>query len=113
MEDTRMSDKAWEGDIQMKTLEFKSISPFFEQERDGDKPFTFRKLDLDDSRFKALFEYSSDITRPWHWAIKITNPATSDSFTRCFRGWTPVAFRGTPACPVWLILFLGVRIENV
>ena len=108
-----MSDKAWEGDIQMKTLEFKSISPFFEQERDGDKPFTCRKLDTEDDRFQDLVFYSSDIIRPGDWAIKITNPTTGESFTRCFRGWTPVAFRGTPACPVWLILFLGVRIENV
>lgn len=39
-----------------KVLEFKTISPFYEQERDGIKPFTIRQWDTSDERFQALAE---------------------------------------------------------
>jgi hypothetical protein len=62
----------------MKILDFKSVSPLFEMERDGDKPFTTRKIDQKDKRFRALSQ--------WHlgenWGIRITNPATGESFVR-------------------------------
>ena len=61
----------------MKLLEFKSIEPFFSQERDGEKPFTIRRRDKD-SRFRALSQWKPE----YKWAVRITNPATGESFTR-------------------------------
>lgn len=62
----------------MKLLEFKSVSPLFEMERDGIKPFTTRKVDNKDARFRALAQWNIG----WSWAIRITNPATGESFIR-------------------------------
>jgi hypothetical protein len=62
----------------MKILDFKSISPLFEMERDGIKPFNTRKVDYKDAHFRALAQW--DPSRSW--AIRITNPATGESFTR-------------------------------
>jgi hypothetical protein len=35
-------------------FEFKSVSPYFEKEREGIKPNTVREIDLNDDRFKWL-----------------------------------------------------------
>lgn len=55
----------------MEEVEFKTVSPLFEMERDGIKPFTTRLLDFDDKRTDGdkLF-------------IRIVNPATGESFSR-------------------------------
>ena len=62
----------------MKIIDFKSVSPLFEQERDGDKPFNIRKVDNKDVRFKALSQWSPERD----WGLRITNPQTSESFIR-------------------------------
>lgn len=60
----------------MKTLSFKSVSPFFEQERDGIKLFTIRRVDRKDPRFRALVQWY--YKRKW-W-LEITNPDTGEAF---------------------------------
>lgn len=62
----------------MKILNWKSVSPLYEMERDGLKPFTTRKIDPKDKRFRALSQWQSDSK----WAIRITNPVTGESFVR-------------------------------
>ena len=72
----------------MKTLDFKTLSPMFEMERDDLKFFTTRKVDPKDKRFRELSRW-----RPKSkWAIRITNPATGESFVReihsvCYLGY--------------------------
>jgi len=61
----------------VKILEFKTVSPLFEMERDGIKPFTIRRIDKD-SRFRALSQWNCER----EWGIKITNPATGEYFIR-------------------------------
>jgi hypothetical protein len=61
-----------------KVIEFKTVSPLFEMERDDKKCLTFREYDYSDKRFKALAQWNSDL----EWYIKIINPATSESFIR-------------------------------
>ena len=63
----------------MKILEFKTISPFFELCRDGQKPFDIRLRDPKDKRFRALSQlpYSNqgeELVK--NWAVKFTNPVT-------------------------------------
>jgi len=58
------------------TVEFTTVSPLFEMERDGIKPFTTRNIDHTDNRRDILFNPLNDVL------IKITNPATGESFTR-------------------------------
>ena len=57
-------------------VEFKTVSPLFEMERDGIKPFTTRKLDIMDERRSAIFNPLVNVE------IKIINPSTGESFTR-------------------------------
>ena len=62
----------------MKIVNFKSVSPLYEMERDGTKPFTTRRIDPKDKRFRALSQW-----RPHYpWGIRITNPSTGESFIR-------------------------------
>jgi len=61
-----------------KVIEFETVSPLFEMERDGVAPFTFRQVDYHDPRFRALAQWRLGCT----WLIKITNPATSEYFYR-------------------------------
>lgn len=42
----------------MTAIKFKSWPENYKKERDGRKPNTFRKIDLDDEKFKELIEYS-------------------------------------------------------
>ena len=62
----------------MKIIDFKTVSPLFEQERDGGKPFTIRKIDNKDPRFKALSQWSCERD----WGLRITNAQTGESFIR-------------------------------
>ena len=62
----------------MKIIDFKSVSPLFEMERDGEKPFTTRKIYKGDKRFRALSQWQPR----YRWGIRITNPATGESFIR-------------------------------
>ena len=62
----------------MKVLDFKTVSPLFEMERDGVKPFTIRRIEKDDKRQRALSQWQLS----WNWRARITNPATGESFIR-------------------------------
>lgn len=71
--------------IKIKVIEFKTVSPLFEMERDGIKPFTTRLVDYHDCRFRALAQWHPDrLYDPQKigWLIKITNPATGEYFYR-------------------------------
>ena len=84
----------------MKIINFKTIEPFFTQERDGLKPFTVRKVDSQDKRFRALAQWEPC----YNWAIRITNPATGDSFIR--------KLKNVHLLWGWKILILGELISN-
>ena len=58
-------------------VDFKTVSPLFEMERDGVKPFTTQQLDFDDPRREHLWPHLHDYP-----IIRITNPATGESFER-------------------------------
>ena len=97
----------------MKVIDFKSISPLFEMERDGIKPFTTRKVDYKDARFRALAQW--DIGRSW--AIRITNPAPGESFIRELKSvdyvrWVDWRIALQPNRPFWdrLQVFEGWKI---
>lgn len=62
----------------MKLIDFKTVSPLFEQERDGEKPFTIRKIDYKDARFRALAQWTCER----EWGLRVTNPQTGESFIR-------------------------------
>ena len=62
----------------MKILDFKSVTPLFEMERDGIKPFTTRHIEKGDKRQRALSQWQPH----FDWGIQITNPDTGESFIR-------------------------------
>ena len=88
----------------MKILEFKTVSPLYEMERDGIKPFTVRKYDSKDKRFRTM---SRAMVLGEKVGIKITNPATGESFIRSFEGMGDVPF----ITQRWIIIYLGERAE--
>jgi hypothetical protein len=64
-------------------VNFKTVSPLFEMERDGIKPFTTRLLPVTDERFLHLYGCLSCHPEMEHELfITITNPETRESFTR-------------------------------
>ena len=89
----------------MKVIEFKTISPFYEQERDGIKPFTVRKWDGKDKRFRALAQ--SRHRYGVLWAIKITNPANGETFMRGLKDYRYLSGTNWE----WVIIDLGERVE--
>ena len=92
----------------MKVLEFKTISPFFELCRDGEKPFDIRLIDHKDKRFKALSQWGSSEKRNWRWYIRFTNPITGETFTRKLVTWEYIRnLEGFLIQPEWLIMYLG------
>ncbi len=64
-------------------IQFKTITPYFEKEEDGNKCNTVRKVEDCDSRFDMLMEiiqaddYGGRLDK-----IKIVNPKTNESFER-------------------------------
>jgi gentisate 1,2-dioxygenase len=90
-------------------LQFKSISPFFEQGRDGEKPFDFRKWDSTDPRFLELAHLPSSCIEKW--LIRFVNPATGEMFYRQLTGWRFLYKQdGNFVKPRWVALFLGERV---
>lgn len=92
----------------MREIKFKTVSPLFEMERDGIKPFTTRRWDSKDSRFRALSQW-----RPaYKWAIRIVNPQTGESFTRELLDHHYIRNRATMMLikPEWVILYLGEKV---
>lgn len=64
----------------LETVCFKSVSPFFEKERNGLKPNTVRVIDLDDERFLTLEQWAFN-NKPLG-EIQIMNPNTGAGFRR-------------------------------
>ena len=62
----------------MRILDYKTVSPLFEMERDGMKPFTIRHIEKGDKRQRAFSQWKP----AWDWYVRITNPATGESFLR-------------------------------
>lgn len=90
----------------MKIIDFKTVSPLFEQCRDGEKPFDFRKYDAKDSRFRALSQIRF-VDKPG-WAIRFVNPATGEFFSRELLGWKYLeGADGLLLEPNWIIMWLG------
>lgn len=91
----------------MKVLDFKTVSPLFEMERDGEKPFIARKFDPRDSRFRALSQWYP----AYKWGLKITNPQTGESFIRKILDYEYIRDQDTYLLvqPNWVIIFLGER----
>ena len=89
----------------MKIIDFKTVSPLFEMERDGIKPFTTRVYDGKDTRFRQLSHWSACSE---DWAIRITNPQTDEQFIR--RVIFLKYLRVSPKAD-WVLIRLGERIE--
>lgn len=90
-----------------KVLEFKTITPFFELCRDGQKLFDIRMYDPKDSRFKALHpvRFIKDLKG---WVVRFTNPATGDTFCRILTGWDYMTDQNHWSFkPNWIIIYLG------
>lgn len=99
--------------IKYKVIEFKTVSPLFEMERDGVKPFTTRLVDRKDQRFRALSQWSPFYKT--NWLIKIINPQTHKYFYRKLIGKQYVpgplgSILGRALAQHWLILYLGDKI---
>ena len=89
-----------------KVLEFKTISPFFEMCRDGEKPFDIRKVDSKDHRFRALSQIR--FKKNMQWAIRFTNPITGEAYTRWLYAWDYLIDENKILIkPDWLIMYLG------
>jgi len=80
----------------IREVTFKSISPFYEWEKSGDKPFTFRKIDMGDRRFYDLGKF----TATSRLTIKIINPANGESFERKVTG-----VEYLKRCPNWMVIY--------
>lgn len=91
----------------MKVIEFKTVSPLFEMERDGTKPFTERKIDHKDKRFIYLSVFRFDhLNRKA--IVRITNPETGELFMRELVAVNDITHPvWQPDRPKWLILYLG------
>lgn len=96
----------------MKILDFKTVSPLFEIERDGEKPFSIRKIDKG-KRFRALSQW-----KPWHkWGMRMTNPATGESFVREIKEVSYLWYHDSLELGVtpiydWRIIILGDLVEG-
>ena len=94
-----------------KIIEFKTVSPMFEMERDGVKMFTVRLIDPKDKRFKALNQWRPE----YQWAISTTNPATGEMFKRRIQAvsflWYYKQDVGIVANYKWRIIILGELVD--
>lgn len=94
--------------VTYKIIDFKTISPFFEQERDGIKPFTVRKFEGADPRFRSLSHMCQSKKT---YVIRITNPATGERFYRWYLDrrflrygfLEDIKWRG----PEWIVIYMG------
>ena len=100
----------------MKIIDFKTVSPLFELERDGEKPFTARLIDPQDKRFKALAQWQPESK----WGLRITNSATGESFIRklvsaslfYYLDFSETVFtRREKAFSNWRLLILGEKVK--
>jgi len=94
----------------MKILEFKTVSPLFEMERDGVKSLTVRQVDPKDSRHRALSQWKPDKV----WGIRIKNPTSQEAFTRRIIGVSYLGYHEdyhTEWLYGWRIIRMGELIE--
>lgn len=70
--------KQEEAKQRMKILDFKTVSPLFEMERDGVKPFIIRLIEKGDGHQRALCQWQPH----YDWGARITNPNTGENFVR-------------------------------
>lgn len=95
-------------------IDFKTVSPLYEMERDGIKPFTERLVDTKDTRFRVIARWWRWLPRGKPLVIKITNPATGESFTRELIGKRYMQDHTFGMSlnylkPAWIILYLGKK----
>lgn len=99
----------------MKIIDFKTVSPFYELCRDGQKPFDIRLVDHKDKRFRALSQIRNQ-RKPitdYKWVIKFTNPATGESFMRYLTGWEYMIDQSFYCIvPDWIIMYLGEPVKG-
>ncbi len=95
------------GNGTVKVLDFESVSPAFEMERSGEKPFTVWKIDFEDDRYKTILDRLEHHTLRDDLIINTVNPATGDSFHRRLVGAEIIA-----DCPMWMILRLGHAVDD-
>jgi len=62
----------------MKTLQFKTVEPFYGMMKRGEKTFDIRKYDPKDSRFRALSQVLN--TENIGWLVEFTNPADGETW---------------------------------
>ena len=102
----------------MKILNFKSVSPLFEMERNGEKPFTTRKVDSKDKRFRALSQWQPQ----FKWGIRLINPATGENFIREIVAVSYLRYfdlrqddigKGQAAFYDWRIIVMGELLEGL
>lgn len=93
--------------VKFRALEYKTVSPLFEMERDGLKPFTIRHIEKGDPRVKSLSQASFV-----NWLIKITNPATGEYFYRELIGRNILEGPGKTQLSDWTILYMGKQIKE-
>jgi len=84
--------------MKRRIIEFKSVSPLFEMEKAGEKPFTTRKIEAGDKRFLYLGALISS-RQPYSY-IKITNIASGETFERRIK-----AVELLSKCPWWMIIY--------
>ncbi len=77
----------------MELITFKTMPGFFEMERDGEKPFTVRRIGQNDQRFRSLFLGEAT-------TIQIVNTETGESFLRELTSFT----RLSPHAPDWVAI---------
>lgn len=94
-------------EIKFRVVEFKTVSPLFEMERDGIKPFTIRRVEKGDARFRSL-SHASFVD----WLIKITNPATGEYFYRKLLGKNFLQGLDNTQISDWMILYMGDQIRE-
>jgi hypothetical protein len=93
--------------IKCKVVEYKTVSPLFEMERDGLKLFTVRRIERGDPRVRSL-SHASFV----NWLIKITNPATGEYFYRELIGKSILEGPGKTQLSCWMILYMGTQIKE-
>ena len=86
----------------MRVIDFKTVQPFFDQERDGRKPFTTRLVDWKDPRYIYLLNLLQGQVQEKETSIRITNPKTHERFQRRL-----VGMQWQPGTETWLNLQLG------
>jgi len=99
--------------IKCRVLEYKTVSPLFEMERDGVKLFTIRHIEKGDPRVRLLSRAPLFFHTPSvMWLLKITNPATGEYFYRKLIGKDILKGPGQTQLSDWMILYMGDQVKE-